>query len=75
MPDALNKICSQFNWAKRSLIFIHVGLEQGLIGFIYRPFVPQASSDQIDTFIEKGGLRLGGLFEPQGSLGLLQALR
>jgi hypothetical protein len=31
----LNEICGQFDWAQRSLIFICVGLEQGLIGFIY----------------------------------------
>jgi hypothetical protein len=34
-PDALNEICGQFDWAQRSLIFICVGLEQGLISFIY----------------------------------------
>ena len=34
-PDALNEICGQFDWAQRSLIFICVGLEHGLIGFKY----------------------------------------
>jgi hypothetical protein len=55
-PDALNEICGQFDWAQRSLIFIYVGLEQGLISFIYRPFVPRASSDQLDAYIAKGDL-------------------
>ena len=34
-PDALNEICGQFDWVQRSLIFICVGLEQGLISFIF----------------------------------------
>ena len=34
-PDALNEICGQFDWAQRSLIFICVGLERGLISFIF----------------------------------------
>ena len=55
-PDALNEICGQFDWAQRSLIFIYVGLEEGWINSIYRPFAPGASSDQIDAFIAKGGL-------------------
>jgi hypothetical protein len=56
MPDALNELCGQFDWVQRSLIFIYVGLEQGPIGFIYRPSAPRASRDQIDALIAKGGL-------------------
>jgi len=33
-----------------------VRLEQGLVSFIYRPFAPRVSNDQIDAFIAKGGL-------------------
>jgi hypothetical protein len=33
--DALNEICGHFDWAQRSLIFIYVGLAQGLISYIY----------------------------------------
>ena len=56
VPDALNEICGQLDWVQRSLIFIYVGLKQELISFIYRPFAPRASRDQIDAFIAKGGL-------------------
>jgi hypothetical protein len=56
MPDAFNEICGQFDWVQRSLIFIYVGLEQRLLSFIYRPFAPRTSRDQIDAFIAKGGL-------------------
>jgi len=55
MPDALNELCGQFDRVQRSLIYIYVGLEQGPISFIYRPFAPRASRDKIDAVIAKGG--------------------
>jgi hypothetical protein len=58
MPDGSNEFFDQFDWVQRSLIFIYVGLEQGPISFIYRPFAPPASRDQNDAFIAKGGLHI-----------------
>jgi hypothetical protein len=67
-PRAPHKVCGDrrarclerdmrsVDGAQRSLIFICVGLEQGLISCICRPFAPRASSDQVDAFIAKGGL-------------------